>query len=32
MPEIVMAKKYDYQAVEDDENIYIYRIPFMEEK
>lgn len=32
MPEIVMAKKYDYQALEDDENIYIYRIPFMEEK
>lgn len=32
MPEIVMAKRYDYQALEDDENIYIYRIPFMEEK
>ena len=27
-----MAKKYDYQALEDDESIYIYRIPFMEEK
>ena len=30
MPEIVMAKKYDYQALEDDENIYIYRIPFLQ--
>ena len=32
MPEIIMAKQYDYQALEDNENIYIYRIPFMEEK
>lgn len=32
MPEIVLAKRFNYQALEDDENIYIYRIPFMEEK
>ena len=32
MQEIVMAKRYNYQALEDNENIYIYRIPFMEEK
>lgn len=31
-PQIVHAKKYDYQVLEDAHNFYLYRIPFMEEK
>ena len=31
-PNIVNGKKFDYQVLEDKENYYLYRIPFMEEK
>lgn len=31
-PEVVHAKKFDYQVLEDKDNYYLYRIPFMEEK
>lgn len=31
-PEIVHAKRFDYQVLQDKENYYLYRIPFMEEK
>lgn len=31
-PKIVHAKNFDYQVLQDKENYYLYRIPFMEEK
>ena len=31
-PNVVYAKKYSYQVLEDKENYYLYRISFMEEK